>query len=526
MQSTGQFNGHRFGVDDFNPEIFGPPPHPHNLEAERALLGTLLFENRVFHDVCDLVDAQDFYDATHRLIYEGIASQKRAGKAVTPLLLPGLTREQIAYAGTLIVNVTSTKHASDYAVIIRDLAARRRCIDIGHRLVEEARDLALSVPDVGRAAAVELEIVGAQVTSGAGSSYEARSLAAIEPTAVRWLWEGRLPLGKISVLAGDPGLGKSQLSCMLAAAVTTGGTFPDGAEAPLGSVVFICCEDDAADTLRPRLDAAGADIARVHILDWARDGDGTRHHFDVGRHAVNLSAQIRDIGDVRLVVIDPISAYMGRADSHVVADVRRALAPLQSMAAELGPAVLLISHLNKSVTGTAMNRVSGSGAFVASSRSAWLVCADPRDDTKRRRMLVPLKNNLGDDRTGFAYRIEPRHVGRIASSAVVFEAGIVTTTADELLKSATGGHDKGALEEAQEFLCAELRDGPKSSQEVVAAARDAGISSASLRRARQALGVVASKKGPEGAWTMCLPPALSALQDAQGAQGVHPERDE
>lgn len=424
------------------------------------------------------------------------------------------------------MHVTSTRHAAEYADIIRELAARGRCIDIGYRLVEEARDLALAVTDLGRAAAAELEIVGAQVTKGAGSSYESRSLATIEPAAVRWLWEGRFPLGKMSVLAGDPGLGKSQLSCVLAAAVTTGGTFPDGAAAPLGSVVFICCEDDAADTLRPRLEAAGADIARVHILDWARDGDGVRHHFDVGRHAGNLSAQIKDIGDVRLVVIDPISAYMGRADSHVVADVRRALAPIQSMAAELGPAVLLISHLNNSVGGTAMNRVSGSGAFVASSRSAWLVCADPRDETKRRRILVPLKNNLGDDRTGFAYRIEPRHVGKIASSAVVFEPGIVTATADDLLKSAIGGHDKGALEEAKEFLRAELRDGPKSSQDIVAAARDAGVSSASLRRARHALGVVASKKGPEGTWTMYLPPAVSALQGAQGAQGVHPERDE
>lgn len=96
MQYSGQFNGYRFGVDELSPEIFGPPAPPHNLEAERALIGAVLLDERVFTDVRDRVDAEDFHDATHRLIYEGISSQIRAGKPATPLLLPGLDRDQIA----------------------------------------------------------------------------------------------------------------------------------------------------------------------------------------------------------------------------------------------------------------------------------------------------------------------------------------------------------------------------------------------------------------------------------------------
>ena len=125
-----------------------------------------------------------------------------------------------------------------------------------------------------------------------------------------------------------------------------------------------------------------------------------------------------------LVVHYPITAHLGRTDSHVTAEVRAALAPLQTLAAETLAAVILISHLNKggSGDGSAMNRVTGSGAFIAVCRSAWLIAGDPNDAEKRRRILAPIKNNLGDDKTGFAYTIEgvtlPNGIG---TSRVVFD---------------------------------------------------------------------------------------------------------
>jgi putative DNA primase/helicase len=126
----------------------------------------------------------------------------------------------------------------------------------------------------------------------------------------------------------------------------------------------------------------------------------------VGRHRDPLAEMIEDIGDVRLVIIDPISAYCGSADTHKTSDVRQALAPMQQLAADRDVAMLAISHLNKAAGGDPMSRITGSGAYVAVARAAFLVAEDPSDDGKRRRILAPLKNNLGDDKTGFAFSIE------------------------------------------------------------------------------------------------------------------------
>ena len=239
------------------------------------------------------------------------------------------------------------------------------------------------------------------------------------------------------------------------------------------------------------------------------------------QHIDALSALVREMGDVRLIVIDPISAYMGGADSHVVADVRQALAPLQAMASELGPAVLMVSHLNKGGgAGGAMNRVSGSGAFVAVARSAWLVAKDPQDESQSQRILTPLKNNLGDDQTGFSYRVESWQSGDIASSRIVFDPEPVAVSADDLLqRSGPSGEDGSALTEACEFLRQELEDGPKPSKQVDASARDAGVSGASLKRARKELGVKARKDG-DGRWHLELPSARG-----QGGQGAQEEQE-
>ena len=273
------------------------------------------------------------------------------------------------------------------------------------------------------------------------------------------------------LIAGNPGLGKSQTTLAMVAAVTTGGRWPDGTAAPSGSVILVSCEDDATDTI-DRLEAAGADVSRVHLLDWVveRDQAGTpRRHFDVGKHTAALASLIDNIGDVRLVVIDPITAYMGAADSHKTADVRSALAPLQSLAAENGVAIILVSHLNKNgADGTAMNRVVGSGAYVAVCRSAWLVADDPQNTWIGRRILTPLKNNIGDDKTGFAFSVEGVVLpDGIKTSRVVFEREPVIMPAAELLRGQEDAdEDRGAVGEACDFLREYLADGPKTTKSV------------------------------------------------------------
>jgi hypothetical protein len=272
-------------------------------------------------------------------------------------------------------------------------------------------------------------------------SYLSRRLSTISPVHVRWIWRKRIPRGKISLLAGQPGRGKSQLTCNMAATVSTGGTWPDGTPCDLGSVIIVQAEDDVADTIRPRLEAAGADLKRVYTLDAVRlkdrEGNQTIEPFaSLKRDLVALEDLINDVGDVALIIVDPISSHPGETDCHKNAEVRALLTPLKERAERTGAAIVIVTHLNKGGgDANAMARVTGSGAFVAAARSVWLFENDPADQEGLRRILTPLKNNVGDDRTGFAFKIESVTLpnSNIETSRIVFEPGTVSISAGELL---------------------------------------------------------------------------------------------
>ena len=337
-------------------------------------------------------------------------------------------------------------------------------------------------------------------------SYLSRCVAEIVPEPIDWLWHRRIARGKLNLIAGNPGGGKSQLTLFMVGTVSTGGDWPDGAPCQKGSVIIVSCEDDASDTIKPRLMAVGADASRIHILDWVVR-DGTRHLFDLGRDLDVLAAMVRDVRDVSLIIIDPVSAYLGGLDSHKASEVRGALAPLQELAGRTKAAVVLVSHLNKgTVDVNAMARVSGSGAFVAACRSGWLLEPDPQDHTRKRRVLAPLKNNIGDDRTGFAFHIEPVSLGGgIETSRVVFD-GTVDMPAAELLRGQKDTEEENsALSEAMDFLREYLGGGPQNATATQKAAKDAGISERTLRRAREKLGVKATKSQTTSYWVWGRP---------------------
>lgn len=340
--------------------------------------------------------------------------------------------------------------------------------------------------------------------------YESRCMADIEREPIEWLWPDRIPLGKITTIAGDPKLGKSQITCALTAALSTGGSFPDNTRAPLGSVILVTCEDDPEDTIGPRLDAAGADSKKIHLLDWTvrREGSAAkRKHFDIGQDAEALEAMVQDIGDVKAIIIDPISAYMGKADSHKNADVRGALIAIQTLAAKHSIAVVLVSHLNKNTNGqNAKARVAGSG-FVAVSRCNWLVVEDSADESGERRFFCPLGTNIAKGATGFAYRIVGVDLGKdIKTSKVVFEGQEIALNADDLLSCRQ--ETPGAVAGAADLLRAVLAGGPQPQKKIEHAAREAGVSEASLKRAKKQLSVVSKKNGVSG-WIWSLPPLAS-----------------
>jgi putative DNA primase/helicase len=342
---------------------------------------------------------------------------------------------------------------------------------------------------------VDYEKLFAEYTAPRAPGAVLRCFTDIAPKPLRWLWAGRIPLGKLTLLIGDPGLGKSLLTADVASRVSRGTSLPDGAPCEVGSVIFLSAEDDAADTIRPRLDAAGADVSRVHILEAVRvqltDGSLTEKPFNLETDSAVLERALHEHPDVRLIVIDPISAYLGGVDSHSNAEVRGILAPLTALAARFGVAMLCVTHLRKSA-GAAIYRAISSIAFAAAARAVWAVASDPEDGD--RRLLLAVKQNLSASAGGLAFRIETQNdVPRLT-----WEPGAVALAANEVLGNVDMQQDQSERREAKEWLKDFLADGPVAVKKIQAEAKAAGHSWITVRRAKQGLSVVVSKNGYQG----------------------------
>lgn len=340
---------------------------------------------------------------------------------------------------------------------------------------------------------------------------EVHTVADITAQPVEWLWPNRIALGKVTLVAGVPGLGKSQLAAFLAACITNNRPLPAGeGTAPQGSVIILSAEDDVADTIRPRLEAAGANTHNVHVVG-AAFRDGRRRGFDLQADLALLETLITQADEpVRLVVIDPISSYLGRVDSHRNAEVRAVLEPLGQMAARRKVAVLAITHFSKGTAARALDRVVGSIAFVAMARSAFMIVKDPADAT--RRLLVSLKSNVAEEPAGLAFRIRSAITGNLTTSVVEWEEAAVAGSADEILaKAKEAEQGRSARAEAEAFLRALLGDGDKAATEIMASARGSGISWSAVKRVKQAIGVSAKRRSieggenGEGSWVWSLP---------------------
>jgi len=327
-------------------------------------------------------------------------------------------------------------------------------------------------------------------------------LSDVQPELVRWLWPGRIAMGKLTLLCGDPGLGKSFITLDLAARTSCGSPWPDLPLLPntKGGVILLSAEDDLADTIRPRLDAAGADAAQIVAIQAVRriQGDGATQveYFDLTQDLPALEAAIQQTTGCRMVIIDPLTAYLGKTDSHNNAEVRAILARLFDLAARHGVAVLAVTHLNKANSLPAIYREMGSLAFVAAARAVWAVVRDENDETGRRRFFVPIKNNLGTDETGLAYALES--VGQAAH--VAWESEPVNVRADDALNG--GGRKAAIREDASQFVIDTLNanGGDMLSEELSEAAEAHGISKITLRRAKKTVAQCYKEKGRDGRW--------------------------
>ena len=327
----------------------------------------------------------------------------------------------------------------------------------------------------------------------------------LKPEPVRWLWPGWLALGKLALLAGAPGTGKTTAALSMAATVTAGGRWPDGSRCPAGDVLIWSGEDDPADTLLPRLVAAGSDRSRVYFVDDVMEA-GEPRPFDPAHDVPALLAAARQLPELRFILVDPVvSAVAG--DSHKNTEVRRALQPLVDFAAAAGAALLGITHFSKGGAGNdPASRVVGSIAFTAVARVV-MVCAKTQDaDGTERRIMARSKSNIGPDDGGFAYTLEQvEALPGIWSSRTVWGLA-VEGSARELLAESEPEHGSSARE-AADFLREVLALGMCPSKVIKQEAEEAGFAWRTVHRAADKLGVKKVKGGYQGEWYWSLPTA-------------------
>ena len=314
-------------------------------------------------------------------------------------------------------------------------------------------------------------------------------MAEVKSQPVRWLWLQRIALGKLTLIAGDPGLGKSFVTLDIAARVSTGSGWPDapGQQFDPGGVVLLSAEDDPADTIRPRLDAAGADVSRITVVKGVtkidpKTGEEIDASFCLATDLKALEEAIKQTPNCRLVIVDPITAYCGGVDSHKNAEVRGLFAPLSDLAERHGVAILAVTHLNKSTGGSAIYRTMGSVAYTAAARTVWCVIKD-KDDPQRRLML-PLKNNLAPDVTGLAYSIRDEGMAAV----VEWQKDVVSLSADEAMNPERRDDERSDRDQAADWLRDALTDGPMSSEDVFKQAKENGFSEKTIRRAFKDMG--------------------------------------
>lgn len=335
-----------------------------------------------------------------------------------------------------------------------------------------------------------------------GPLWEARCLADVKAEEVEFLWRPYIPLRKITVLEGDPGEGKSTIMAAIATSGSLGTGLP-GMESfePFKTLIF-SAEDHLADTLRPRLDRLGADCRMIFAYDQPLDLSSKEGLVQFEREIARL--------EPRLVVVDPIVAYLGgRVDTYRANVVRSVLAPLADLAEQYGCAVVIVRHLAKVRAGRSLHAGQGSVDFVAAARSVLLAGSASND--RDLHALIHNKSNLAKSGPSLGYEIED---GRF------FWTGETSLIARDLLAAETSVQEVSAVEEAEKFLVDLLADGPLAANNVLAAAKQAGIAERTVKRAKKKAGIVTKREGfGHGSYI------LWSLPSHRGSEGTIEDRE-
>lgn len=469
------------------------PTLPRADDAERYCLGCLIAFPDTAGELFELLQPTDFFDVEHQRIFTAAARQFSAGGIDRVLL--GKETKQPKFLVDLGISphnapVTDAHIPTEAAKIVE--ARRKRQL---FAIADDARHAALN----GHSFATALRLLNADLEDLGTDSRTAIDLpkvSTLNSRPVDWAWNQFLHRGGLTLLDGDPEKGKSQITCDVAARWSYPRPFPftvgDDFRDP-GNVLMIAPEDNAETTIRPRLEAACANLDRVHL--WPESEDPITFPSGVG----TLAAAV-DRYEISLIIIDPLPAHLDEnINANRDADVRRALRPLAAMAQEKNLALLGTRHLNKDESKSALYRGGGSIAFTAAARVVWAVGIDPNDS--KRMVLAVLKSNIAIKPPALTYSIE----GVGTTSRIRWE-GESTCTAGEIFGRRSGGGRNGMKTSGAERLLADLlADGQRPEAEVRQACLDAGIGEWAYRNARRKLGITSTKGSMREGWLLSLP---------------------
>ena len=304
----------------------------------------------------------------------------------------------------------------------------------------------------------------------------------IQPEEVQWLWYPYIPLGKLTVIQGDPGEGKTTFVLAMIAALTKGEALPEREPLDPVNILYQTAEDGLADTIRPRLDALGADCSRVLVIAESKR--------ELSLSDERIRQAMEETG-AKLLVLDPLQAYLGaEVDMHRANEVRPILKRLGAVAEQMGCAVILIRHLNKMQGQKSGHRGMGSVDFQAAARSVLLVGRTKEDPQLR--IVVPDKSSLAPEGESIAFALDPEQGFQWK--------GYCAYNAEELLGGSTKQVQTKTMQ-AEETL-RNLLDKPAPAEEILRRITAAGISERTLMTAKKNLGVLSEKRGAQWFWRL------------------------
>lgn len=481
---------------------------PTDLGAEQVLLGACMLSPQALTEAAELVDAADFYRPAHGELFAAYLALRAASRPVDPITVADHVGDRLGrlggatYLHTLISSVPTASNAAFYAEIIAEKAVRRRLVEAGTRITQ----LAYANPDGAAADLVErarttLDEVPAGARAAGGRQLRRTRASEVVMRRLLFLWQARIVLGALTLLAGREGIGKSTVAVDIAAQVTRG-TLPGELHGHPRTVIYVNSEDARDITIVPRLVAAGADLDRVVFLD-AIGQAGQESPLVLPLDTPRLEAEIRDL-DAALVVLDAATSVIdGSLDGDRDRQMRQGLEPISQLAARTSVSVLGIVHFGKRESGDTGKLILGSIAWSQVARS---VLAVARDDETGQLVVSATKANLAPgDAASLAAQLVPTTIDTDEGPTSVGRIEWIGEThqrAQELLAGPVDPEERGQLDEAVQWLRGHLADsgGSAMAGDVIKAAKADGIAERTLQRARKKAGLGCGKRGKHWSW--------------------------